>query len=58
MADDAARGAHPEFFELIGLAAGPDDELVQARGVEPSVALRLSAQRPPAGRLTLHAQPQ
>ena len=28
-------GADPELFELIGLAPGPGDELVQAPGVEP-----------------------
>ena len=35
MADDAVRGADPELFELIGLAPGAADELVQAPGVEP-----------------------
>ena len=41
MADDAARGADPEFFELAGLAASPGDELVQVPGVEPGIGVRL-----------------
>lgn len=49
MGDDAVCGADPELFELIGLAPGPGDELVQAPGVEPRVGVRLSAQRAPAG---------
>ena len=56
MADDAARGADPEFFELAGLAASPGDELVQVPGVEPGVGVRLGPQRAPAGCLALDAQ--
>jgi hypothetical protein len=58
LADDAARGADRELFELVGLAPGPRDELVKAPGVEPRVGVRLGQQRAPAGRLTLDAQPQ
>jgi hypothetical protein len=50
MADDAVRGADPELFELIGLAPGAADELVQAPGVEPRRCLpepAAYASRPP-----------
>src|SRR5580704_14903783 len=54
--DDAARGADPEFVELIGLALGPGDELVQVPGVGSVSASAWAPQSTLAVALPLDAQ--
>ena len=50
--------AHAEVFEQVGLAAGGQDELVQACEVEPSIPVSERPERPPPGGLAFYAQAQ